>query len=375
MQPTSIPTRILLLFFTALLFTYCSKSDDPENTADPANLAIEVLSIEQTTRKVQIQASAQHAELFQLYIGSDESPVAENQTGFFEYTFDEDGQYEIEIRAYGASGRYIKSTRQITISLETEPVPLDKGYFTPMEYDGYDLVWNDEFDGNEINSSNWVFETGDGCPNLCGWGNNEQQYYRTENAWVADDVLTIEAREETFGGRSYTSTRMKTQGRQSFQYGRIDIRALLPKGQGMWPALWMLGDNIPAVGWPQCGEIDIMELIGGGPGKDNRVHGTLHWEYDGHAQAGGDYTLATGDFADEYHVFTIIWDESSIRWFVNDVQYNVIDITPAHMSEFHQEFFFIFNIAVGGNWPGNPDNTTIFPQQMKVDYVRVFQHN
>jgi hypothetical protein len=375
MQPFITATKMLLFVLTVLLFTFCSKSDDPINTADPANLAIEILSVDHETREVQIQASAQYAVLFQLFIGSSETPAAENQTGFFEYSFAEDGQYEIEIRAYGASGRYIKSTRQITISLDSDPVPLENGYFTPLQYDGYDLVWNDEFDGNSLNTAYWTHEIGDGCPNLCGWGNNEQQYYRSENTTVAEDVLTIEARSENFGGRNFTSSRIKTQNRQTFQYGRVDIRALLPRGQGMWPALWMLGNNIPAVGWPQCGEIDIMELVGGGQGKDNRVHGTLHWDYDGHVQAGGAYTLASGDFADEYHVFTILWDEFSVRWLVNDVEYHTIDITPSHMSEFHQEFFFIFNVAVGGNWPGNPDNSTIFPQQMKVDYIRVFQKN
>jgi len=246
---------------------------------------------------------------------------------------------------------------------------VEDGYTSPLEYNGYEMVWNDEFDGSSINTSDWVFETGTGNS---GWGNNEKQYYRQENAWVEGGVLTIEARSENYMGSSYTSSARKTQNKKSFQYGRIDIRALLPKGQGIWPALWMLGDNIQSAGWPACGEIDIMEMIGGS-GREKTVHGTVHWDSNGHVYAGGSYTLQSGIFANEYHVFTIIWDENYITWFVNDIQFYKIDITPAHMTEFHQKFFFIFNVAVGGNWPGSPDETTVFPQQMRVDYVRVFQ--
>jgi beta-glucanase (GH16 family) len=111
----------------------------------------------------------------------------------------------------------------------------------------------------------------------------------------------------------------------------------------------------------------------GGAGRENNVHGTLHWDNNGHVYTGGSYTLENGDFSDEYHVFSIIWDQNSIKWLVNDMQYHIIDITPSHMTEFHKSFFFILNVAVGGNWPGSPDETTVFPQQMKVDYIRVFQ--
>ncbi|MEO0639590.1 MAG: glycoside hydrolase family 16 protein, partial [Bacteroidota bacterium] len=167
-----------------------------------------------------------------------------------------------------------------------------------------------------------------------------------------------------------------TRDKQSFQYGRVDIRALLPKGQGIWPALWMLGSNFSSVGWPRCGEIDIMELVGGGEGKDDVVHGTVHWEQDGQrALFGGDYQLPTGIFNDEFHVFSIIWTENAIRWLVDDIEYHVINTSPAELDEFRNSFFFIFNVAVGGDWPGSPDGSTEFPQMMVVDYVRVFQPN
>ncbi len=245
----------------------------------------------------------------------------------------------------------------------------ETGYVSPETYNGMTLVWRDEFD--EI-TDDWTFEIGTGNN---GWGNNELQYYREENASIFEGHLVIEARKESFGGRSYTSSRMITQNKQTFQYGRIDIRAALPEGQGIWPALWMLGANFPSVGWPDCGEIDIMEMIGGN-GRENTVHGTVHWDNNGsYASYGGDYSISGLNFHEEFHVFSIIWNASEIRWLVDDVQYHVIDITPTALDEFRQDFFFIFNVAVGGNWPGSPNSTTAFPQRMYVDYVRVFQDN
>jgi beta-glucanase (GH16 family) len=364
---------ILIGFMLILQGLIACDNNNVLDTANPSNLEVELNIADDGSGKVEILATADNAITYALYIGADSEPEAENTSGLFEYTFLQPGYYEIEVRAYGTSGRYIKVVRQVVIDMSND-VSIEDGYYSPLTYEGYDLVWNDEFNGSEIDPANWVFETGTGCPNLCGWGNNELQFYRQENAWVEEGVLTIEARKENHSGSNYTSTRMKTQAKRSFKYGRIDIRALLPKGKGIWPALWMLGDNITSVGWPSCGEIDIMELVGGAD-SDNRVHGTLHWNDNGAVNAGGSYTLSNGIFADEYHVFTIIWNEFSIKWLVNDIQFHEIDITPSHMTEFHERFFFIFNVAVGGNWPGSPDETTVFPQQMKVDYVRVFQKN
>lgn len=361
-----------MVFLLITLVLFACEEDDPVDLTNPSNLSVEFNFASGDNKTIIIQASADNTVEYQLRIGSDPEPVASNTSGNFEFTFELPGSYIIDVRALGSSGKYLREELSVNI-IDDNPVPVEQGYTTPLEYAGYQLVWNDEFDGNSLSTANWVFEIGDGCPNLCGWGNNELQYYRNQNAWVENGVLTIEAKKESIQNKQYTSARIKTQGKQSFQYGRIDIRALLPKGQGMWPALWMLGDNIQQVSWPACGEIDIMELVGGGAGHDNRVHGTLHWNNDGHNFMGAGYSLSTGTFADEYHVFTIIWDDQSIRWFVNDNKFYELDITPPYMTEFHQKFFFIFNVAVGGNWPGSPDDTTIFPQQMKVDYVRVFQ--
>ena len=245
----------------------------------------------------------------------------------------------------------------------------ETGYSTPETYEGMTLVWSDEFDGPEINSNNWTFEIGTGN---WGWGNNELQYYQEDNTSIIDGNLVIEARRQTLDNSIYTSSRLITRGKQSFQYGRVDIRAVMPEGQGVWPALWMLGSNHLQVGWPTCGEIDIMEMIGGEE-RDNVVHGTAHWNQDGHVSYGQSMTNVSGKLSEEYHVYSIIWDEQSIRWYFDDVNFNTIDITPAALSAFHDDFFFIMNIAVGGIWAGSPDNTTLFPQWMIVDYIRVFQ--
>ena len=242
------------------------------------------------------------------------------------------------------------------------------GFQSPLAYTGYTLVWNDEFSGSDLNLSDWSYEIGTGNS---GWGNDELQYYRQENTRVADGVLTIEARKENYLGSSYTSSRLVTLDKQFFRYGKIDIRAIMPRGQGMWPALWMLGQNFPTVGWPETGEIDIMEMIGG---RENTVFGTVHWDNAGSYESYGDSTtLASGTLADEFHVFSIEWDSKSIKWYLDGKQYHIIDITPADLSEFQEEFFFIFNVAVGGRFPGNPDSSTTFPQRMQVDYIRVFE--
>lgn len=246
------------------------------------------------------------------------------------------------------------------------------GFTSPLSYPGRSLVWADEFSGTALNTSDWTFEIGTG---QSGWGNNELQYYRAENTALVDGHLVIEARQENFGSAAYTSSRIITQGKKEFKFGRIDIRAALPKGQGLWPALWMLGSNFQQAGWPACGEIDIMELVGHIP---NRVHGTVHFgpsvaqrqERSASRALSGNAT-----FSDEFHVFSLEWEQDRIRWFLDGQQFH--EITPADMGgaayPFNQPFFFIFNVAVGGNWPGSPDNTTMFPQRMIVDYVRVFQ--
>ncbi|MDC0172872.1 family 16 glycosylhydrolase, partial [Gammaproteobacteria bacterium] len=255
-------------------------------------------------------------------------------------------------------------------------IPSFSGYQTPSSYSDYNLVWSDEFDGSQLNSSDWGFDIGTGSG---GWGNNELQYYTNRNLYLKDGLLVIRAEEESLGGRAYTSSRIKTQGKQNFQYGRIDIRARMPEGQGIWPAMWMLGKNITEVSWPYCGELDIMEMVGGGNGKDNRVVGTAHWNRGGlnstyDPVSSGSPKLMPDNLSSNFHVYSIVWTSDRITWYIDDVQYHVIAINNASaLAAFQKQFFLIFNVAVGGDWPGNPDTSTVFPQRMVVDYVRVFQ--
>lgn len=227
---------------------------------------------------------------------------------------------------------------------------------------GYTLVWSDEFDGPAIDTTSWVFEKGGH-----GWGNNEQEYYTEKNAATDNGMLVITARKEQVDKNPYTSARMITKGRREFQYGRIESRIKIPVGQGLWPAFWMMGANFDTVGWAGCGEIDIMEHIN----TDSLLYGTLHWDSAGHVMKGDTIAITPSDF----HVYAIEWDASSIKWFVDSIQYHEMDISGKFesRSEFHQPAFLLLNLAIGGNWPGQVIDESKIPAAMYVDYVRVYQ--
>ena len=250
---------------------------------------------------------------------------------------------------------------------------------------GWQLIWNDEFaqaDGTSPDSSKWGYDIGGG-----GYGNNELESYtsRTNNVRIQSGQLVIEAKQENYTGpdnvpRNYTSARLLTKGKWSWTYGRMEARIKIPRGQGIWPAFWMLGANISSVNWPTCGEIDILENIGKAS-EQGKVYGTIHGpqsggDYNGGAGVGGNYTLPGGvALGDDFHVFAIEWTTNQIKWFMDNQQY--FTATPASLPSgstwvFTQPQFILLNLAVGGNWPGNPDGTTVFPQQMLVDYVRVY---
>jgi beta-glucanase (GH16 family) len=234
--------------------------------------------------------------------------------------------------------------------------------WVPASHADWQLVWNDEFDGSI--GPDWVFETGMGDG---GWGNNELQYYRAENASVENGALKIQARQESYGGASYTSARMKTQGNASWKYGKIEARIAMPRFMGVWPAFWMLGDSIASEGWPACGEIDIMEHIN----DEYMVYGAAHWDDNGQADYGGSTSATVND----YHVYSIEWDDQYIKWFLDGSQYHEIYIGGGinGTEEFHEPAFIILNMAIGGNWPGFTIDDSAFPADMYVDYVRVYQ--
>jgi beta-glucanase (GH16 family) len=234
---------------------------------------------------------------------------------------------------------------------------------------GWTLDWSDEFDGTALDTSKWVVETGGH-----GWGNKELQHYtgRKENVRVAGGMLVIEARREQFEKSEFTSARIKTAGLYERTYGRFEARMKLPKGQGIWPAFWMLGGNIGKAGWPRSGEIDIMEHIGKEP---NQVYGTLHGPgYSGEHGFGKSSTLASGSYSDDFHLYAVEWERGEIRWYRDGILFHTArpEVVKGEWV-FDHPFFILFNLAVGGYWPGNPDATTVLPQQMLVDYVRVYR--
>jgi beta-glucanase (GH16 family) len=241
------------------------------------------------------------------------------------------------------------------------------------------LVWSDEFNGSSVDTSNWTFETGTG---MNGWGNQELEYYRSQNATVSGGMLLIQAKKENYRGSNYTSARLKTQGKREFQYGRFEARLKLPYGQGIWPAFWTLGNDINTAGWPACGEIDILEMVGGGSGgdsselRDDSIVSSVHYKQanGSHMNKGNVFTLNSGIFADDFHIISMVWDANYIYYFLDGVQYGAQEITSAdRYDEFHKPHFILLNLAVGGVWPGYPYQYTVFPQNYYIDYVRVYQ--
>ena len=233
---------------------------------------------------------------------------------------------------------------------------------TNKDSGNYQLVWSDEFNGSSVDTSNWNFEIGGN-----GWGNHEEEYYQKSNASIEDGNLVITGKKEAVDYREYTSSRMTTQGKHEFLYGRVEARIKIPVGQGFWPAFWMLGADIPSVGWPSSGEIDIMEHIN----VDSLIYGTLHWNKNGHVQS-GDTLVSTPS---SYHVYAIEWDASSIRWYIDNIKYHEVNIRDKvnNTGAFHKPFFIILNLALGGDWPGQKIDNNKLPAKMYVDYVRVYQ--
>ncbi|NNM66605.1 MAG: family 16 glycosylhydrolase [Spirochaetales bacterium] len=250
---------------------------------------------------------------------------------------------------------------------------------------GGTLLWSSEFNGSSINTAKWAFDTGGG-----GWGNSELETYTTTNASIQnvqdgsylDSCLVITASEDSIG--NWTSARLKTEGLKNFTYGKIEARIKLPYGPGMWPAFWMLGSNIGTVGWPQCGETDIMEMIGSTNTtsstlvpSNSTVYGTIHlWNSSTSSNASyqpEQYTLPSGIFASAFHTFGVVWTSTSITFYVDGVAQGSVTPDSTTGTTFQQSFFILLNLAVGGTWPGNPTSATVSPQTMDVDWVRVYQ--
>jgi beta-glucanase (GH16 family) len=242
----------------------------------------------------------------------------------------------------------------------------------PRDFTQYtELVWSDEFETSALDQAKWTYEVRD------DWYNNEKQATTNsqENLFLAGGNLVIQAKREQLRAKQYTSARIITKGKQDFAYGRLDIRAKLPKGKGIWPAIWMLGANDSQVPWPACGEIDIMELRGS---KPNVNISTIHYgnTVAEHKYKGTEVTLPSGDFADGYHLFSLVRSKGQLRWYLDGQPTPYYSVTPANASPypFDNKFYLILNVAVGGDFDGDPDANTTFPKQMEVDYVRYYQY-
>ena len=229
------------------------------------------------------------------------------------------------------------------------------------------LVWQENFNGKQLNAKDWNFELGNGCPN-CGWGNNERQLYTDKNHKIEKGKLIITAQKND---SLYTSTRITTQGKKEFQYGRIEARAKLPVGKGIWPAFWMLGSNIKIVGWPKCGEIDILEYVGKNP---HLVYTTLHTE-DSHGNSINTKQTVFPDIEEGFHLFAIDWTKDKIEFFVDNKCVYTFQPTIKNQNiwPFDQKFYIIINMAIGGNFGGPDVDDSIFPQEFIIDYIKVYQ--
>ena len=239
------------------------------------------------------------------------------------------------------------------------------GFVTPA-IAALSLTWSDEFDGTSLDTGNWTIDIGDGCPNLCGWGNSELEYYRAENVTVTDGNLVLTSRQESYGGRSFTSGKVHTRNKQAFLYGRIEMRAKIPTGEGMWPAFWMMPQDDAYGGWAASGEIDIMESVNG----TTSIGGTIHYGggWPDNTYSSGSYSDGGSNFADEFHIYAVEWDTTQIRWYVDDVLFSTknssqwySDGAPGNpLAPFDQDFYIILNTAVGGNLTGctNPGCVT-----------------
>ena len=251
---------------------------------------------------------------------------------------------------------------------------------TVQEKSKWVLLWSDEFSGKSVDLTKWNYMTGDGTDygEQPGWGNNEQQYYTDSPAnsgIIVDDegdsVLFIKAVKEQVESYEYTSAKLSTENLFAFRFGKVEARIKLPYSQSIWPAFWTLGTNKPEIDWPGCGEIDILEMLGG---SEETVHGNIHFvnSDNEHDENPGSSTREEGKYSDDYHIYTMEWSPETIKWLIDGESFHEIDIT-GDMKEFLRSQYLLLNVAVGGYWPGYPDETTVLPQNMYVDYIRVYQ--
>jgi beta-glucanase (GH16 family) len=338
----------LIIITLFVLASSCSKSDSSSgnNTILPTGLTVTITVSTDNSGNVAFVATAANAVTYDYDFGNGVFQTVAN--GIVTYKYPASGTYTVNVIAKSSTGQTVSKSNQITVTVSTS------------------LIWSEEFDvAGAPNSSRWGYDIGTGSG---GWGNNELQYYtnRLDNAVVSNGTLKIIAKAENFSGSSYTSARLLTKDKFSFKYGKIEVRAKLPAGVGTWPAIWMLGNNISTVGWPACGEIDIMEHKGS---QLNKIYGTLHYPgFSGGSAVGGTVTIANA--TTEFHKYSAIWSPAAIQFLVDDVPF--YNFANSVSLPFNQNFFVILNLAMGGNFGGSVD-PAFSTATMEVDYVRVYQ--
>ena len=333
----------LLLFGVASLFISCSKDDGTNQSIIPSNLSLIAVVSTDNSGNVSFTATATNAVTYDYDFGNGVFQTV--ASGIVTYKYPASGTYTVNVIAKSTTGNTVSKSVQVTVSVTMS------------------LVWSDEFNtAGAPDPSKWGYDIGAG-----GWGNAELQYYtnRQENAVVQGGVLKITAIKENFSGSAYTSARLLTKGKFSFKYGKVEARAKLPAGVGTWPAIWMLGNNISTVGWPDCGEIDIMEHRGS---ELNKIFGTLH--YPGHS--GGNANGSTkiiSNATTEFHKYSMEWSAAFIKIYVDDQLFHTFANSAA--VPFNQDFFLIMNIAMGGTFGGSID-PAFTNASMEIDYIRVY---
>lgn len=339
---------IYILMPVMAFFNSCSKggSDGPSGTTAPSNLTIAATVATDNSGNVSFTATAQNATRYEYDFGNGVFQTSIN--GAISYRYPTSGNYIVKVTAKNGGTQSISASTNIVVNVAQS------------------LIWSDEFDApGAPNSSRWTYDLGNGSD---GWGNQELQYYtnRAENVIVEGGLLKIKAIRENYNGSTFTSARLKTQGKFDFKYGKVEVRAKVPAGVGTWAAAWALGSNITTAGWPACGELDIMEHLGR---EENKVYGTLH--YPGHSggNANGN-TRIIQNATSEFHIYSTEWTASSIKILVDGLL--IHEVPNSSAIPFNHNFFLILNLAMGGNF-GGPVAASVNGGTLEVDYVRVYQ--
>jgi len=267
------------------------------------------------------------------------------------------------------AGSFLTNCQSETSGQENTQLTLETNSTIELEKPELSLIWSDEFDGTVLNLDNWTYELGDGCPNLCGWGNNELQEYTDDNHRLENGMLIISAKKGS--NSNYTSSRIITKGKKEFQYGRIEARVKVPSGAGMWPAFWALGNDIETNSWPNCGEIDIVEYVGKNPGQ---IFTSVHTP-SSYGNTVNSMITNVPNVEEDFHNYAVEWNENFIDFFFDDIRVYTYFVQTKNQNTwpFNKPFFLIINLAVGGNFGGPVASDLVFPRDYFIDYVRVYQ--